>query len=30
MGPPPDGSIIRFTKGFYQDRQYLVVGGGTL
>jgi hypothetical protein len=30
MGPPPDGSIIRFTKGFYHDRQYLVVGGGTL
>lgn len=27
---PPDGSIIRFTKGFYRDRRYLVVGGGAL
>jgi hypothetical protein len=27
---PADGSIIRFTKGFYTDRQYLVVNGGQL
>jgi hypothetical protein len=27
---PPDGSIIRFTSGFYPDRQYLVVDGGRL
>lgn len=27
---PPDGSIIRFTKGFYADRLYLVVNGGHL
>lgn len=27
---PPDGSIIRFTKGFYTDRKYLVVNDGQL
>jgi hypothetical protein len=27
---PPDGSIIRFTKGFYTDREYLVVSNGQL
>lgn len=30
MGPPPDGSVISFTKGFYRDRQYLVVNDGQL
>jgi hypothetical protein len=30
MGPPPDGSLIQFTKGFYRDRMYLVVNGGQL
>jgi hypothetical protein len=27
---PPDGSIIRFTRGFYRDRLYMVVSGGSL
>ena len=27
---PPDGSIIRFIKGFYTDRTYLVVYDGQL
>ena len=27
---PPDGSIIRFVKGFYTDREYLVVSNGQL
>ena len=27
---PPNGSIIRFTRGFYTDREYLVVANGRL
>ncbi len=27
---PSDGSIIRFTNGFYNDRKYLVVNRGQL
>lgn len=27
---PPDGAIIRFVKGFYTDRMYIVVSDGQL
>jgi len=30
MVAPSDGSIIRFTSGFYTDREYLVVDNGQL
>ena len=30
MGRPADGSVIRFTRGFYTDRKYLVVDNGQL